>query len=392
MASSTVLRMAVTEEEQQQIRAHVRSVVESAITQTPLDQGLSEEHDDFSLHAWNETAVREKIRNELPLVYPHVEQGIPIPSQPGEYIDLYLPEIKCLVTIQTCSKKDLETYRLSGHPADQVTQAGRLRDEQQNLGRPVESGVTVYIPRDSNDASDITAKIWYGPKGAEKEAHVYDFVHGLILATIIQQDARDRQVMPGPSNLSDPCDVCLARCIAHACGVPVPQGPEKFSLKAWNGTAVHQKFERDLPKIYPYAEQEITVTIGEISGLGVIKGHVDLYDGPQVSWWDFKTTDEKKLDIYQEVSVPQNHAGQVMMYGYGLRRSGREAKAANLVYIPRDSNKISAIWVASCSYRENIAVGLMNRAQQMTKRVLSQDFADLQSYGDCFVCHVQPFV
>jgi hypothetical protein len=168
--------------------------------------------------------------------------------------------------------------------------------------------------------------------------------------------------------------------------------PRKFSLKAWNGTAVHQKIERDLPRVYAHAQHEITVTIAEIPGLGTIKGHIDLYLPKLATLTDIKTTDMKKLAVYRAAGVPHAHQGQTMLYLYGLREEGKPADTATLAYIPRDSNRLSDIWVTSCAYRHDIAVGLLNRTRQIVEVVRSGDTSALMSDQDCYVCHVQPLL
>jgi hypothetical protein len=217
------------------------------------------------------------------------------------------------------------------------------------------------------------------------------FVRDLLHLTMTNPSDRDKQRLPGPSDLADPCDVCLARKIAASCGISDPTARERnFSLKAWNGTAVHQKIEHDLPHVYPHAEQELTVEIEEVEGLGLIKGHVDLYLPAYRTMTDWKTTDLRKLKMYQLSGVPSSHFGQTMLYMLGLKRSGREVDTATLAYIPRDSNKISDIWVASCSFREDVAVGLLERARRLTAVVRSGEAGSLVPEAGCFPCTVQP--
>ena len=225
------------------------------------------------------------------------------------------------------------------------------------------------------------------------------FVRDLVTATITMQSDRDRQSLPGPSDLANPCDLCVARRIAASFGIslsPESSGSNSFSLKAWVGTSIHQKLERDLPRIYPRGDrmnpnfyQEVTVTIGEIPGLGTIKGHTDLYLPKVATVVDWKTSDIKKIKVYQTAGVPASHAGQTMLYLRGLRNSGKPADTAVLVYIPRDSNKVSDIWVASCAYQDTIATGLLNRAQNLVEVVRSGQTGNLASDPDCYVCHVQ---
>jgi hypothetical protein len=217
------------------------------------------------------------------------------------------------------------------------------------------------------------------------------FIRDLIRLTMTNPSDRDKQRLPGPSDLADPCDVCLSRKIALSCGMSDPFSRERsFSLKAWTGTAVHQKLEHDLPMVYKHVEQELTVEIEEIEGLGLIKGHVDLYVPAYRVMTDWKTTDLRRLKTYQTSGVPSSHFGQTMLYMLGLRRSGREVDTATLCYIPRDSNKESDIWVASCSFRADVAVGLLERARRLTAMVRSGEVASLVPEAGCFPCTVQP--
>jgi hypothetical protein len=134
------------------------------------------------------------------------------------------------------------------------------------------------------------------------------------------------------------------------------------------------------------------VPITEIPGLGVIKGHIDM-DLPQwMTMTDFKTTDLKKLADIKATTVPQSHFGQTMLYMYGLNNNGRPRSYATLAYIPRDSNRKSDIWVASCSYREDVAVGLINRTRNLVERLRAGDVEDITSTGNCFPCDIQPLL
>jgi hypothetical protein len=111
---------------------------------------------------------------------------------------------------------------------------------------------------------------------AEEQNILRSFVEGLAVSVIRNPSRRDQQKACGPSDLANTCDVCVAKKIASSFGMG-GQVSEDFSLKAWLGTAVHEKLERELPRIYPHAEVEITVRIGDIPGLGVVEGHTDVF-------------------------------------------------------------------------------------------------------------------
>lgn len=274
---------------------------------------------------------------------------------------------------------------------------------------------------------------------AEEQKNIRDFVEGLAVATITKPSARDKQQAPGPSDLADKCDLCVARKISASLnlGASTDRG---FSQKAWLGTAIHEKLERDLPSVYRHAEQEITVDVADIPGIGLVRGHVDLFLPGKKTIVDWKSTDMKKLRGYQtQVSpsayvksmtadertelttlkakdraglltegemgrlvtlvtrsqentggVPQEYMGQTMLYLYGLRAMGREADYAALVFIPRDSNNVTDIWTASCAYRPDVAQGVINRAAHLAKLVRAGKIKELEAHPECFSCSIRP--
>lgn len=274
---------------------------------------------------------------------------------------------------------------------------------------------------------------------AEEQKNIRDFVEGIAVATITKPSARDKQQAPGPSDLADKCDLCVARKIAASLGMGA-HTERGFSLKAWLGTAIHEKLERDLPSVYAHAEQEITVEVAQVPGIGLVRGHVDLFLPRKRAAVDWKSTDMKKLKGYQTQAgpgayvqgmtiqerdelktlkakdragllaesemgrlvslmarsqehtggVPQEYMGQTMLYLYGLRAMGREADYAVLVFIPRDSNNVTDIWVASCAYRPDVAQGVLNRAAHLAKLVRAGKIGELEAHPECFPCSIRP--
>lgn len=274
---------------------------------------------------------------------------------------------------------------------------------------------------------------------AETQRDIDKFVEGIALATIKKPSARDKQKAPGPSDLADKCDRCVAQKIANYLhlGSYVDDG---FSLKAWIGTAVHEKLERDLPMIYRHAEREIKVAIADIPGIGPVSGHIDVFLPRQRALTDWKTSDVKKIDGYKKEGgsgiytrsmtiqertqlekykaldkagalsesdvgrmvvlmaiserhsggVPESYLGQTMLYLYGLRASGREADHAVLGFIPRDSNNVSDIWVTSCQFRPDVAEGVLNRAAHMARIVRAGKIDTLSHHPQCFPYVIRP--
>lgn len=214
------------------------------------------------------------------------------------------------------------------------------------------------------------------------------FVQNLLLGTITMDSDRDLQRMPGPSDLADPCDFCVVEKLTNVIEGTFGKGVRSFSLKAWIGTAVHEKLERDLEKSGVEHYSELHIQICSIAGLGKIKGHVDLYV-PQIrTLVDFKTSDLKRIQQYRLGGVPLAHRGQTMMYGYGLQRCERPVDHVILAYIPRDSNKETDIWVAASPYREDVALGRIRRIERFMEKISTGDVADVTPDPSCYVCSV----
>jgi hypothetical protein len=274
---------------------------------------------------------------------------------------------------------------------------------------------------------------------AEERKNIETFVEGMAVATITKPSARDKQRAPGPSDLGDTCDVCVARKLANFLGVGAyPKGD--FSLKAWLGTAVHEKLERDLPDVYRHAQREITVQVADIPGVGIISGHVDVFLPRYRSLVDWKTSDMSKMADYKKEcgpgvytnnmtigqrgelaklkamdkagmlnesdlgrlvmlmslseehssAVPEKYIGQIMLYLHGLRLMGHDVEYALLGFIPRDSNNISDIWITSCRYRPEVVQAVLNRTSALASLVKSGRIGELKPHPKCWVCSIKP--
>lgn len=215
--------------------------------------------------------------------------------------------------------------------------------------------------------------------------HVRKYVRGVVLDTIQKPSERDQQATVGPSDISDECDYCLASKMAPRAGTALGAArPEGFSFKAWSGTAVHTKLESDIDLPEGHVITEEKVFIHHIADYGDVYGHVDVQFPHMENWDDYKTTDLAKLKGYRLNGVPMKHARQLMMYGYGLNRL-RPMKVAGLIYLPRDSNNVNDIWVATADYNERLAVEALERAERIYAQILKGDL-NFASARDCFVC------
>lgn len=370
------------EEHQRRLRLFVKDTVKATI-------GLT-----TSLDEWVAKAIYEKLNEDISGFYsnfgtkgPDIVQKVSLQFSESHNGLLYLHKHQTVVLLRVVSRHLIDVMRANQgiHPDREVAQ--QIADELTSADLPCTASAVFYVPFDSNNESDLHLAAYHSNADEEERTRVY--TTALMQATVTRSSARDVQKLPGPSDLANGCDLCVARRIASSCGFDMPQLPRHFSLKAWVGTAMHQKIERDLPMVYPYAQQEITVPISVVPGLGSVKGHVDAYFPRKLVMGDWKSTDMKKLDRIMKFGVPSSHFGQTMLYLYGLRKKGLSCDYATLTYIPRDSNKVSDIWVASCAYREDVAVGLLNRTRSLLNRLQEGDVANLQSDPECFVCHVQ---
>jgi len=374
------------EERQRKVRLFVNDLIDASMGDLTLDKWIGE-------------AVYEKIALDssgfIPPESPEVLDRIAVLSKGFPSFDgaIYLRRNTSLLLIKTSDHETINLIRAQPVEPDKYDALDFARAVQAD-GLTCTTVSVAYVPVTSNRKSDIYTETYRVDETTSDNAFAkaQTFASTLVLATITRSSERDNQRLPGPSDLANPCDLCVARRIAASCGIDFPQAPSNFSLKAWVGTSAHQKLERRIPEIYPHARQEITVIIAEIPGLGIIKGHIDMDLPEWLAMCDFKTTDLKKLAIIQADSVPQSHFGQTMLYMYGLHHSGAPRSYATLAYIPPDSYKKSDIWVASCSYREDVAVGLLNRTRDLFDRLRTGDVEGINSDRDCFVCHVQPLL
>lgn len=371
-----------TEDLQRRVRLFVTDTVTATIGR------------DTSLDQWVAAAIYEKLFRDITSYYPKFGTHGPEKVQEisSRYRDqqhglFYLHRNETVVLLQVCSKRAIEVIRSQpGIQPDRLL-AQKIAEELSDAGLACSGAAVVYIPMDSNLETDIWVESYHPDPDTEQRSR--HFVSSLLLATITQNSSRDVQRLPGPSDLANPCDLCVARRLADSCGIDMKQAARYFSLKAWVGTSMHQKLENDLPPVYPYAEQEITVPIEVITGLGAVKGHVDAFFPKKKTMGDWKSTDMKKLDRIMQYGVPPSHFGQTMLYMYGLKKRGLDCEYATLTYIPRDSEKVSDIWVASCAYREDVAVGLLNRTRSLLDRLKLGDVGSMLSDPDCYVCNVQ---
>lgn len=143
---------------------------------------------------------------------------------------------------------------------------------------------------------------------------------------------RSRQTAVGPSDLSSPCS---RRLVYQILGVDRVV-PDRTSLQAWVGTAVHAQMEHVL-KDDPNWVTEQQVGIDLHNGL-TLTGTLDAYHKPSKTIVDWKTVGPSALAKYR-AATPDNYRTQVAVYGLMAVMSGRmSVEHTAICYIPRNGD------------------------------------------------------
>ena len=236
-----------------------------------------------------------------------------------------------------------------------------------------------------------------------------DLAKDILHRAVVQPTARDRQSKVGPSELGTSCDYCLGSALTRHYPHLRPQRDDlrskSFSLKAWNGTAVHRLLEESLPQavqdtvledgeVKVWLEPEIDIY--DLRGYGVIEGHVDLVllvygrDGSLVyaAVIDHKTTDMSKLKVYKAEAVPDPYVFQANLYAYGVAKLlDRPPDDVGLHFIPRDSNRPEDIWACFAPYQPEVAELALDRLETVWSRVQAGELESLDVSPECFNCN-----
>lgn len=222
-----------------------------------------------------------------------------------------------------------------------------------------------------------------------------------------RKTARDKQRLIGASNICNPCDRCLADDILER-----PREGGTYNMGAVLGTAIHAYL--DERNTDPSAQREISVTLGEIPGYGVITSRTDLYIGSEKMSVDFKTTTRDKIKLYQRVveqetasdydtdairdarATLESYVYQVQLYAWGLVQKGLPVNRVAIVFIARDGQIIDRdVWGLELPYRQDWAVRAFQRAVDLYYWLQhpDNDPEDLVSAESCYYCNqVRPFV
>jgi hypothetical protein len=198
------------------------------------------------------------------------------------------------------------------------------------------------------------------------------------IISAIEQHATNRprslQTRPGPSDLAQDCDHCLAAKLA---GWPKRSDP---AWLAYIGTAVHAQVEQAMPAHW---STELEVTVGTIAGEPVV-GHLDLWIPEAGLIVDFKTAGAAKLTAARRGEVPEHYRRQVHLYARGM---GGMAKHVALLFLPRNMPNLShAVWWTE-PYSQTLADFTIGRARTIAHELGNgravQDFPRAEGCYDC---------
>jgi hypothetical protein len=196
------------------------------------------------------------------------------------------------------------------------------------------------------------------------------------IISAIEQHAMNRprslQQRPGPSDLAQDCDHCLAAKLAGWQKRPDP------AWLAYIGTAVHIQLGEALPA--PWLS-EVQVTVGTIAGEPV-DGHADAWNPVMLTVLDFKIVGTTTMRQVRRGQVPPAHRKQVHTYGRGLG-----AKHVAVLYLPRNEPSLrNAEWWTE-PYDAALADAVIFRARYIARLVAEgrpvQDFPRAAGCYDC---------
>lgn len=211
-----------------------------------------------------------------------------------------------------------------------------------------------------------------------------------VTSAITERTERDLQHSIGPSEIGNPCQLCVGRSLARRYpglwGSTPLQQSSSFSLKAWVGTAIHRNLEESLR--LPGAVKEQTVHITHLDDYGDIQGHADLVWEHTVL--DYKSSDKSKIQRIQLNGPPWRYIAQINLYAYGLtQHHDYPVDQVCLYFLPRDSNRIRDIFPLFMDYRADYAALALHRLERIWELVRNGYGPDLPVHPDCYECRVR---
>jgi len=221
----------------------------------------------------------------------------------------------------------------------------------------------------------------------------------LTLGLFKQESDRDKQRKVGASQISDPCTRHLAKALLMEA-----EPEQKYWLGGKIGTAVHgfleSAIDRSSDSIVSDAIVERKITLGEVSGYGVVSSKPDLVLPNSNHLVDWKTSSRPKVKKLRDLVDGVKHdkgseytlkkyIGQTQLYGWGLNNAGIKVDGISLVFINREGTYENDIWVHTYEYDESIAVALWNRLIRLWDELKSGAHPDnYQPNPECYKCSI----
>lgn len=175
---------------------------------------------------------------------------------------------------------------------------------------------------------------------------------------------RSLQTTLGPSEAGIPCDRRLAYKLA---GWQQPNGGGD-PLASVIGTGFHSwaadAFSRPELGGRFLVEEHLTIAPPFVPG-----GHCDLFDTFYDRVLDWKVVGKSSYDKYRSQGPRPQYRVQAHTYGLGWEIKGRTVREVGIILIPRQSARLSDIWVWTEPYDRQIAVNAIKRVatiQQLT--------------------------
>ncbi|TDD32464.1 hypothetical protein E1287_22515 [Actinomadura sp. KC06] len=175
---------------------------------------------------------------------------------------------------------------------------------------------------------------------------------------------RSLQTTLGPSEAGTPCDRRMAYKLA---GWQQPNGGGD-PLASVIGTGFHtwaaEAFSRPELGGRFLVEQHLTIAPPLIPG-----GHCDLYDTFYDRVLDWKCVGQYSYDKYRKEGPREQYRIQAHTYGLGWELAGRHPREVGLVIVPRQSARLSDIWVWTEPYDRQVAVDAIQRVATVNQLV-----------------------
>jgi hypothetical protein len=183
-----------------------------------------------------------------------------------------------------------------------------------------------------------------------------------------QNSSRSQQRAIGPSELGNECNRRIAYRIAGTTAVNIWADP----WPAIVGTSVHDWLEKAINRYQGQVEDLSYATELRVYPDALVKGRSDIFkysDGLVVDW---KTTGANGMRKLHKGLIPEGYKTQVMIYGLGHKRAGREVREVALVFLPR-SGWLDDMYIWRAPYDEEVALKALARMYAIGDQLIGMD-------------------